>query len=440
MNSRRRAHLLPLLLLATVATGCGEDGGGEDPMDQGDAGTMGEDASSEDTGEPDSAGGTTGDTSDGGPEFIAQPCSTPSPSPYPEGSSYLGVHAGPLNNDLVPCDTATSFAQAWHALRGFGVAQPNTFSPDGATTYVTTSQPTPDACTVHALNAATGAERWCVIFPGAFASSVEVDADGNLYVTGSGGMLSLDSEGGTRWETSFTGPQGEQTLAIGLHFLPSGEIATVTGAGEVALVSRDDGSVLAALDVYDSFGFERIERMGLDLDFAGLLPEAILEDFGSIFGADSLGGLLGIFAGTGDQWTDNTIGVAPDGTIYAIGSGATADNGAVVQIKVDTSGETPRLIAGWQMPTVLGSATSPSISQDGRYVKVADGNTTAALLAPGEADATVRIADVVACDDNTDDDPDPTICQPAVTVPLRSGPALGASPVFDDAEHYVWDV
>ena len=60
---------------------------------------------------------------------------------YPDTVAYVGVHGGPKNNDFIDCKLAPRFRQAWHGLKGTAIAQPNTFSPDGRHTYVTTSQP-----------------------------------------------------------------------------------------------------------------------------------------------------------------------------------------------------------------------------------------------------------------------------------------------------------
>jgi hypothetical protein len=53
--------------------------------------------------------------------------------------------------------------------------------------------------------------------------------------------------------------------------------------------------------------------------------------------------------------------------------------------------------------------------------------------------AAILLYDMQACGENRDADADPGICGQAHRIPL-SGPALGAAPVFDDAEHYAWEV
>jgi hypothetical protein len=359
-------------------------------------------------------------------------------SPYPASSPYLGVHAGPQQNDLVACDLADAYEPAWHALEGYGVAQPNTFSPDGQTTYVTTSEPTPDACTVFALDVATGETRWCVRLPGALGAAVSVDEDGDLYLSAAGAVRSLDADGATRWSHDVVDALGAPSLAYGTQFTPDGLVATVTADGALLLLDRATGAARATLDLPSAFGFPKPDAASAPLDLGSLLPESISADLARVFGG--AGQLLSVFTGSSGNYTDNTVGIAPDGTLYVIGYGPDAHTGALVQVKRGGPTDAPSLTPGWFVRTVEGSASSPSISPDGRWVKVTDGNVAAAVLNPANAVASARLVDIGACDQNTDSDADPTVCAASVVVPLVSGPALGASPVLNDGEQYLWDV
>lgn len=401
-------------------------------------GSGGEDA----TGAPDPGatpvldGGT--DTPDPGPDTPDWTC-RPADVPFPHapGTPYLGVHANPQNNDLVGCRSAGAWVQDWHALQGRGIAQPNTFSPDGGTIYVTTSE-NPDGCSIHALDAATGTGRWCFQEPGALGGSVAVDGDGNLYATGFDGVLSLTPEGMLRWRRAYALLDGSPAGPTGLHLHPRGHVALVAANGDIALLDRATGDIVATLNVYDGSGLPRVVRPGLTVDFDALLPRAIADDFVDVFG--TVDQLLAIFAGVGDQWSDNTVGIAPDGTLYGIGTGPDTSTGALVQVRVIEDGPALRLETGWIATFRDSSAASPSISPDGRWLKITDGNSTTGLLAPDTVEARVLIYDIPACDGNTDADPDPAACAPAWAQPLQSGPALGASPILNDAEHYVWEV
>ncbi|MCK6575453.1 PQQ-like beta-propeller repeat protein [Myxococcota bacterium] len=366
-----------------------------------------------------------------GPTLACEPLGRP---PY-TSAPYQGVHAGPGNNDLVACTTAPAYTQRWHALQGYGVAQPNTFSADLTTIYVTTTRPTPDACTLHALDAATGETRWCAQVPDAVGASADVDADGHLYLAAKGAVVSFTADGARRWSFPLDAAEGE--AAFGSHFDPEGLLVTATSAGRLLFLDRADGHAVASLDLVEAFGLERPPPAPA-LGLADLLPPAIRSDMERVYGEGEA--LLAIFGGAGAGYTDNTVGIGPDGSVYVIGWGVAEGSGAVVQVRVDRSGGAPALVPGWRMDTVKGSASSPAISPDGRWLKITDGNATPALLAPAAFPGSAKLADIAACDANTDADPDPAVCAPAVVLPLASGPALGASPVLDDAEHYQWEV
>ena len=119
------------------------------------------------------------------PTFPANPstwsCEVAQPFPYPDGIPYVAIHAGPGHSDYVPCMTAPAFEQSWHVLKGHGLVQPNTFSPDGAVTYAATTNPEPDSCTIHAIATEDGRTLWCRSYPDVLESAVEVDLDGMLY-------------------------------------------------------------------------------------------------------------------------------------------------------------------------------------------------------------------------------------------------------------------
>ncbi len=365
-------------------------------------------------------------------------CAVEQPAPYPNGIPYVGVHAGPKNNDFVDCKTASGFEQAWHALEGAAVVQPNTFSPDGKLTYLTSSQPTPEACTVWALRVEDGGVEWCRAFDQhTLWSAVEVDLDGYLYLTTGASIISLNPDGSDRWatETPSGSDSSRQNGAVGLHFTPDGFVVTVTDQGDVLLLQRATGTQVAQLRIPEVFGVALPPAVAGGT-LSSLLPEMVKLDFQRLQMGEP-GTLLATFSGAGN-FSDNTIGVASDGALYVIGGDGT--NGALFQIRTVGEGADVALEAGWRMNTVGGSASSPAISPDGRYVKVSDGNGTAGLLNPREAGAVSRIADVDACNGNTDADPDPAVCAATYTVPLLTGPTFGTTPLLNDAVHYQYEI
>ena len=368
-------------------------------------------------------------------------CRLTQPFPYPSGVSYVGVHANRENNDFVDCQTAPAYELEWHSLKGHGVGQPNTFSPDGSVTYLTSTHPEPNGCTIHAVSVEDGSVRWCRSYADAVWSTVEVDEDGNLYFTAVAKMISLDPDGNLRWELSgLESGDGQETQGIfGLHFHPDGHVVTVTNDGDVILVRRSDGAVLSSLSIPKVYGFVPPEALNLNIDILAVLPSYISDDLASFAYQNGSDEIFGSFLGAGGNFSDNTVGIAPNGDIYVIGGGEDPDHGALVQIRVEGSAEAPHLTAGWYMNTIGGSAATPSISPDGKFVHVNDGASAKTLLDPLAIEAHVRVADIMACNTNTDDNPDPNVCGQAYAVPLKSGSAGGSTPLLDDAVHYIFE-
>ena len=376
------------------------------------------------------------DSEDSGSKEASFACQPDQAAPYANGIPYLGVHADAGNSDVVGCASASDFKAGWHALEGLGLAQPNTFSPDGLTTYATTTHPDPDGCRLWAVDTQTGQTRWCQTFPPSIGQgAVEVDERGHLYFTVDDEMISLDDQGTQRWRTAFSSG-GEADAAWGLHFTPDGHIATVTRSGVVHLLDRDHGEVLSSLSIGYEWGFVAPVTLDLsgELSLTSLLPEAVQADVLEVWGEetqDDQGSGVAGFLGAGG-FVDNTLGIDPSGRLYIIGGGPDEDHGALVQVRVGGGAEAPVLKPGWAAVTSGGSATSPSISADGRWVAIGDGSTTAAILSSTSADAHVRVADIYACDDNTDADPDPMVCAFSFEEALQRGPLPGSPAILPD--------
>jgi hypothetical protein len=224
------------------------------------------------------------------------------------------------------------------------------------------------------------------------------------------------------------------TGPLGVHFTPGGHVATVTNDGTVVLVARDDGRVLASLSIPMETGFVPPRALAA-VDLTTLLPPAVVEDLRATFGASGGGGTIGAFLGAGGGFSDNTIGVSSRDEIFVIGGGPDDEHGALVQIRI--AGTT--LALGWHLVTNAGSATSPSITPDGRFVSVGDGSNVAALLDPRTAMGRMIVADVDACDANTDADPDPNVCAGAYEVALERGPIAGSPPLLPDGTLVFWE-
>ena len=208
------------------------------------------------------------------PEVVEKACTPSQSAPYASGIPYLGIHADAGNSDVIACESAEAFEEGWTALEGLGLTQPNTFSPDGMTTYATSANPIPDGCRVHAISVETGEVLWCRSYDSTAAlGAVEVDSEGNLFFTTEGAVHSLTASGDERWTVAvLDGEVVDQPW--GVHFTPDGYLATVTSSGMVYLIDRSTGETLSELSIPEVFGFVMPAGLSLDLDVSALLAIA----------------------------------------------------------------------------------------------------------------------------------------------------------------------
>ena len=366
-------------------------------------------------------------------------CTPEQGAPYPNGIPYVGIHADAGNSDIINCKSADAWEDGWFSLQDLGMTQPNTFSPDGSVLYATTSNRQLDGCRVHAVDAKTGDVLWCKSYNETVSrSAIEVDEEGNLYFTVEDTIVSLAPSGAERWTTQFPLYNNEEDSPWGVHFNPSGHVVTVTSSGTVFLLERSNGATIASFDIQEEWGFVSSAGLNVSSDISALVPESVLENIKFVWGEDvadssSVGftSLLGAAA-----FCDNTIGISPEGDIYVIGGGPDKNTGALTQIRVDEAGN---LVKGWYTPVHTGSATSPSISKNGRYVVIADGSSATAYIDPSSVDARVKVMDIEACNANTDSDPDPSVCGVAYEHKQDRMPMIGAPAISNDGTVYYWE-
>jgi outer membrane protein assembly factor BamB len=375
---------------------------------------------------------------------IQQPgCRPNQASPYATGIPYLGVHGNAANSDFIDCETPEVWTRSWHGLRGFGMTQPNTFSPQGDVTYLTSTSPLPDGCRLYAISVETGEELWCKSYPTDIErGSVEVDAEGRLYFTVDEALISLTPDGDELWRVPLLDNNGDPSGGWGVHFTPHGYVATVTASGRVYLIQREEGRVLASFDVAQELGFVGPETFGVELDPSELLPDAVKADIANIWGnpsneeqASGFSALLG-----SGEFVDNTLAVSERGDIYIMSGGPTPQQGALVQLRVSGAQDVPQLTLGWQAITNKGSATTPSISKGDGYVVIGDGAHPSAYLNPSTVDAQLKIYDIASCDANSDGDSDPFVCGVDWSYDLERGAMLGAPAIMEDGTVILWEM
>ena len=371
-------------------------------------------------------------------------CNVEQESPYDSGTPYLGIHADPGNSDVVSCTTANAFEEVWHVLKGHAIPQPNTFSPNNETTYVTAFPNADDPCTLFALNTTTGETLWCKDLPRSIAGgSVEVDEDGHLYVVADAMVYSFESDGTTRWQRPLDGADGNNQAfrTFGLHFTQGGYIATVALPGVVFLLDRSDGSIVTEFDIAEEYNFVPPQpRLPDSFDLMNLFPEPSVGDFITAFGSrDAANTTLGNFLGVSGNFTDNTIGISLRDELYVQSGGPTSEDGTIVQLTIQETDDGVRLQKGWYVLASGGSAASPSISKNGRFMVMSDGAATSTALSQGGGDAFVLLVDIESCNANADADPSPEICLPSQSATLSRGAMAGAPPIGDDGTVYYWE-
>jgi len=328
-------------------------------------------------------------------------CAVDQPYPYAD-VTYASNHVGPLNSDYIPCPGPLEVEASWHVLQTHLIAQPNTFSADGKTAYVTSS-PGDDGCTVHALSTWDGRFRWqrCDFTYAVAGSAVEVDEDDTLYVTDRNELHALDATNGRdRWSTTLpdADPPG---LVYGVKFTADGHIVTQTGNGTVYLVDRADGAILAFLDVAAETGY--VPPATLDIG-GDILPDFVLERAMIMVGEENPTAaeeaITGLFGGSG-AFADNTVVTSARRQVITVGGGPTPELGAVAALNIGGDVQSPTLTLAWTAELPAGSASSVALTDGGARAVLADGN------------GTIHMFDAEACDDNTDADAEPTRCATA---------------------------
>jgi outer membrane protein assembly factor BamB len=275
---------------------------------------------------------------------VAHPPSAPTPvSAY--GPGWSAVHADGRNSDYSAIPAASDVTLRWSVrIEGSLRVGPlpwtinlgPTVGPEG-NLYVTSTAP---GCHLRALDAATGEERWCAGELDLFAvvSSPLVDREGMLYIADGSGLHAFRPDGTRRWSTPLNG------VPLSVQFTPDGHLVFVTNIGVVYLVDRGSGKVLG----------EPVE----------LVPGGRWEP------GDGLGACA---RGTAACPSANTIAVDPESgtvffTFWAPGSPA-----AGVRAMRYRPGEAPSFEPLWESEALAGgTASSPTLSHDGRRVYVTD--------------------------------------------------------------------
>ncbi len=385
---RRAGNIAGLFCLLTLA-GC-PDGGGE----AADAG-------------PDVRLPDGGPVPDGGPDAWRNPQVWP---PYLATSSWPGIHGGPYNSDFSFLEPGRgqvgSIRLAWRKLEGWAMLTAAIPDEDRQRVYVTIGQPDDGNLLAYGLTedgespdsellwTASDDQGRPVVDSAALAGSPLLDEEGNVYVADASSLWSFAPDGAFRWRAELPTEETEQgpihSTFVSPVFVPTGQVGGVTTAGRVLFFDRNTGEKLA------------------DLPLPGILPPSPPEDATGIAARllercvwvdaqdrPMMNDLLRLqylagFAGKGMavsntptvvRYEDDGTG-RPWGAVFVPALLETADASGLQDLKLFRI--EVRQLADGSLEVVVppdfdglvpggdGSATSPTLSPDGRLVFVGD--------------------------------------------------------------------
>lgn len=251
--------------------------------------------------------------------------------------SWSSIHGDGGNRDYSPVVGARALDPAWtRAFEGL-INVGATVDPNGRA-YLTTSS---GACHLHVLDLATGQTEWCsgAVNGTAVISSALIDRDGRIFLADDTAMHAFAPDGTLLWETPIVG------APLSAQFTPNGRVVFITNVGTIYVLHREDGS--AVLPPYE------------------LIPGATY--------TPGTGALQACARGTAACPSANTPSIDLDTgrlTFTFWAPGATQAGVRAVQI---SETPVPRITPLWTNDSLPGgSASSPTLSDDGTRIYVTD--------------------------------------------------------------------
>ena len=278
-------------------------------------------------------------------------------------STWSAAHRDNRNSDFIPLPTPDAMRRTWRGIEGASFFMGPTIGPDGK--IYATSAKGEGHSHLHAFDT-RGNLAWKSkpmaskddLDSAAFLSAAVLDEDGHIYVADSNQLWSFDSDGNTRWVTDLPA-LGVNGYIFSVYFTHRGHAGVISSDGKVALFDRESGNL--AMPILDLPGVAGLP--------ASPMPPGLFED-GSIdtrILQDSWDAIFGF-----NMEVANTPSVhSESGRIFIVATGREPD--AVVLYGIDT-GEDGLEIAFETSLGRSGSGTSPTISFDGRFVYVIDGD------------------------------------------------------------------
>ena len=277
-------------------------------------------------------------------------------------STWSGAHRDNRNSDYIPLPSPDAMRRTWTGIEGANFFMGPTIGANGRI-YATSAQG--DGYShLHAYDTRGNLvwktepmQDWDDFDSAAFMSAPVTDIDGNLFIPDSNQLWSFDPTGETRWVTELA-DVGIVGYIFSIFFTHTGHAGAISSDGKVALFARDTGEL--AMPLLDLPGIKGLPASpmppGLWAD--GSIDERILQDsWDAIFGFN--------------MEVANTPSVHSEtGRIFIVATGREPD--AVVLYGIDPTADGLYIAFETSLGT-SGSGTSPTLSFDGRFVYVIDG-------------------------------------------------------------------
>ena len=277
-------------------------------------------------------------------------------------TTWSGAHRDARNSDYVPVPSPNAVQRTWTGIERGNFFMPPVIGANG--NVYATSAGGPGESHLHAFTPG-GRLLWKAapmqsmddLDSAAYFSAPVVDMDDHLYLADGNQLWSFTNEGAVRWVTDLPA-LGVNGYVFSAFFTHQGHVGLISSDGKVALFDRASGEL--ALPILDLPGVDGVPSSpmppGLLVD--DLIDPALLQD-----NWDAIWGF--------NMEVANTPSVSPEtGRIFIVATGRQPDHTVLYGLDVQEEGIE---IAFETQLGVSGSGTSPTVSFDGRYVYVVDG-------------------------------------------------------------------
>ena len=256
-----------------------------------------------------------------------------------------GIHSDGRNSDTSEVTGSRSLTPAWNRPIGAPVVAYPSVAANGQT-FITSN--TSDGCNLFSYEMASGRKRFCNHLGQAVSASTPVvDGATNIYVGDDGGMNSFNEHGQTRWRTPVMG------VPLSAQFTGDGNVLSVTQLGQVNIMAKQTGErVLAPYDLIPQPDF-----LGQPDHPFPPNDQGLSDCFGGAAGCP-VANTPAIEVGTGKFYL----------TLWRPGTPVAS----LVALQY-SGGKSPKITQLWSADMLAGgSATSPTLSADGKTVYVSD--------------------------------------------------------------------